>query len=148
MTVTMIPHTRQSVAFIRDITDMKLAEARLQELAFTDSLTGLPNRLRGLDNLNDMLAAAHQRQGALGVLLLDLDDFKLVNDSMGHAAGDVVLMEVGTRLARVLGPDETVARLGGDEFIIVTASQGGNEACAAVTMNSPRRSGWRMRKST
>ena len=132
MTVTMIPHTRQSVAFIRDITDMKLAEARLQELAFTDSLTGLPNRLRGLDSLNDMLAAAHQRQGALGVLLLDLDDFKLVNDSMGHAAGDVVLMEVGTRLARVLGPDETVARLGGDEFIIVTASQGGSEACAAL----------------
>lgn len=132
MTVTMIPHTRQSVAFIRDITDMKLAEARLQELAFTDSLTGLSNRLRGLDSLSDMLAAAHQRQGTLGVLLLDLDDFKLINDSMGHAAGDVVLMEVGTRLARVLGPDETVARLGGDEFIIVTAAQDASEACAAL----------------
>ncbi|NHZ46331.1 EAL domain-containing protein [Nitratidesulfovibrio liaohensis] len=128
MTVTMIPHTRQSVAFIRDITDMKLAEARLQELAFTDSLTGLANRLRGLETLDEMLAEARSRQQQLGVLLLDLDDFKLVNDSLGHAIGDVVLMEVGRRLAAVLGADDTVARLGGDEFIIVTAAPGGAES--------------------
>lgn len=132
MTVTMIPHTRQSVAFIRDITDMKLAEAQLQELAFTDSLTGLANRLRGLETLDGMLAHARRTEQPLGVLLLDLDDFKLVNDSMGHATGDVVLMEVGRRLLEVLGPDETVARLGGDEFIIVTAAPGGAEAHAEL----------------
>lgn len=132
MTVTMIPHTRQSVAFIRDITDIKQAEARLQELAFTDSLTGLANRLRGLETLDGMLAEARSNGQPLGVLLLDLDDFKLVNDSMGHATGDVVLMEVGRRLSAVLGPDETVARLGGDEFIIVTAAQGGAETHAEL----------------
>ncbi len=132
MTVTMIPHTRQSVAFIRDITDMKLAEARLQELAFTDSLTGLANRLRGLETLDGMLADARHAEQPLGVLLLDLDDFKLVNDSMGHATGDVVLMEVGRRLSEVLGSDERVARLGGDEFIIITAAPGGAEAHAEL----------------
>uniref|UniRef100_B8DPY6 Diguanylate cyclase/phosphodiesterase with PAS/PAC sensor(S) n=1 Tax=Nitratidesulfovibrio vulgaris (strain DSM 19637 / Miyazaki F) TaxID=883 RepID=B8DPY6_NITV9 len=132
MTVTMIPHTHQSVAFIRDITDMKLAEARLQELAFTDSLTGLPNRLRGLETLDDMLTEARRKAQPLGVLLLDLDDFKLVNDSMGHATGDVVLMEVGRRLGAVLDPDEAVARLGGDEFIIFTAARGGSEAHAEL----------------
>lgn len=122
-TVAMIPHSRQSVAFIHDISETKRTEARLEELAFTDALTGLPNRLRGLDTLTDMLATARLHGTALGVLLLDLDDFKLVNDSLGHAVGDTVLMEVGLRLCNALGPADALARLGGDEFIIITPAQ-------------------------
>lgn len=127
VTVALIPHTRQSIAFFLDITDMRRAEARLQELAFTDALTGLPNRLCALDRLKRTLESLRPHSGSLAVLLLDLDDFKIVNDSWGHAAGDVVLMEVGQRLASVLSTSEMVGRLGGDEFIIVSAVGAGEE---------------------
>ena len=121
VTVALIPGSRQSIAFLVDITDIKRAEAKLQELAYTDALTGLPNRLCALDRLSRTLETLRPDSGSLAVLLLDLDDFKIVNDSWGHAAGDVVLMEVGQRLASALTTSEMVGRLGGDEFIIVSA---------------------------
>jgi diguanylate cyclase (GGDEF)-like protein len=121
VTVALIPGSRQSIAFFVDITDIKRAEAKLQELAYTDALTGLPNRLCALDRLSRTLETLRPDSGSLAVLLLDLDDFKIVNDSWGHAAGDVVLMEVGQRLASALTTSEMVGRLGGDEFIIVSA---------------------------
>jgi diguanylate cyclase (GGDEF)-like protein/PAS domain S-box-containing protein len=127
VTVALIPHTRQSIAFFLDITDMRRAEAKLQELAFTDALTGLPNRLSAMDRLTRTLESLRPHSGSLAVLLLDLDDFKIVNDSWGHAAGDIVLMEVGQRLASVLTTSELVGRLGGDEFIIVSAVGAGEE---------------------
>jgi diguanylate cyclase (GGDEF)-like protein/PAS domain S-box-containing protein len=127
VTVALIPGTRQSIAFCVDITDIRRAEAKLHELAYTDALTGLPNRLCALDRLARTLDSLGPGSGDLAVLLLDLDDFKIVNDSWGHAAGDVVLMEVGQRLASTLSTSEMVGRLGGDEFIIVSAVGAGEE---------------------
>ena len=121
VTVALIPGTKQSVAFCVDITDIRRAEAKLHELAYTDALSGLPNRLCALDRLSRTLESLGPDSGKLAVLLLDLDDFKVVNDSWGHAAGDVVLMEVGQRLASALTSSEMVGRLGGDEFIIASA---------------------------
>lgn len=134
VTVALIPGTRQSIAFCVDITDIRRAEAKLHELAYTDALTGLPNRLCALDRLARTLDSLGPGSGDLAVLLLDLDDFKVVNDSWGHAAGDVVLMEVGQRLASTLSTSEMVGRLGGDEFIIVSAVGGGEEDWAGLAM--------------
>ncbi len=122
LTVAMIPRSQQSIAFLLDISDIKKAEWKLQELAYTDALTGLPNRLSSLERLSRTLQRLSADRDSLAVLLLDLDDFKIINDSWGHAAGDVVLMEVGLRLTSVLDSSEMVARLGGDEFIIVSAA--------------------------
>ncbi len=92
---------------------------RLIEAAVTDPLTGLPNRRLFSDRVNHALARRGRSPKALAVLLLDLDGFKLVNDSLGHAAGDEVLAAVGTRLRSCMRATDTVARLGGDEFAIL-----------------------------
>lgn len=120
LTVAMIPRSQQSIAFLLDITDIKRAEGKLHELAYTDALTGLPNRLSALDRLTRTLTRLDPESSSLAVYLLDLDDFKIINDSWGHAAGDIVLMEVGQRLLSVLDSSEMLARLGGDEFIVVS----------------------------
>lgn len=99
-----------------DITERKRLEARLHELAFHDPLTRLPNRRLLLDRLSHAVAAS-QRTGRRGALLfLDLDNFKSLNDTAGHAAGDRLLIEVAGRLKRHVREIDTVARLGGDEF--------------------------------
>ncbi|MGB4342083.1 MAG: EAL domain-containing protein [Moraxellaceae bacterium] len=103
----------------RDITARKAAEDQIQSLAFSDPLTGLPNRRLLIDRLKHALAATtrHQRQGAL--LLIDLDDFKTLNDTLGHDQGDLLLQQVASRLLACVRQSDTVARLGGDEFIIL-----------------------------
>ncbi len=96
------------------------AEQRLTHQAMHDVLTGLPNRLHLLDRLADAIAQAERGEIApFAVLFLDLDRFKLVNDSIGHAAGDRLLVEVAKRIVAQIGPDDMVARLGGDEFAIL-----------------------------
>ncbi|HIE5356097.1 TPA: bifunctional diguanylate cyclase/phosphodiesterase [Stenotrophomonas maltophilia] len=96
------------------------AEQRLTHQAMHDALTGLPNRLHLLDRLQDALVLARQEDGPVfAVLFLDLDRFKLVNDSIGHAAGDRMLVEVAKRIVSMAGPDDVVARLGGDEFAVL-----------------------------
>lgn len=103
-----------------DITKRKQAEERLLHDAFHDALTGLPNRALFMDRLGRSVQHAKRRGKYLfSVLFLDLDGFKLINDSLGHAAGDQLLLEVAKRLARCLRPGDTVARLGGDEFAIL-----------------------------
>jgi diguanylate cyclase (GGDEF)-like protein/PAS domain S-box-containing protein len=103
----------------RDITERKLAEAEIQRLAFYDELTGLPNRRLLMDRL-DRAANACARQGCHGALLfLDLDNFKAVNDTMGHEWGDRLLVQVGGRIGACVRATDTVARLGGDEFVVV-----------------------------
>jgi diguanylate cyclase (GGDEF)-like protein/PAS domain S-box-containing protein len=115
---------------LTDISDRKLAEARLVHEVLHDTLTGLPNRTLFLDRLD--LTLKQQRRDpkrTFAVLFLDLDGFKTINDSLGHAAGDELLIEFGKRLSMFLRPGDSVARLGGDEFaILLTDISGINEA--------------------
>jgi diguanylate cyclase (GGDEF)-like protein/PAS domain S-box-containing protein len=105
---------------IQDITDRKRAEQRLHYDAFHDVLTGLPNRALFMDHLKLAIARAQRhREQIFAVLYLDLDRFKIVNDSLGHTIGDQLLTGIAERLTKNLRPGDTVARLGGDEFTIL-----------------------------
>jgi diguanylate cyclase (GGDEF)-like protein/PAS domain S-box-containing protein len=103
----------------RDITDQKLLEAELVHQAFHDPLTGLPNRALFMDRVGHALARSNRLPASIAVLFLDLDNFKVVNDSLGHVLGDALLVAVGRRLASHVRPMDTVARLGGDEFTVL-----------------------------
>ena len=107
------------VLAVRDLTDRKKAEQRIQYLAHHDSLTGLPNRRLFQDRLAQAVSIAERTGHGLAVLSLDLDGFRAVNETLGHAGGDAVLVEVGNRLAACLRDSDTVARLDGDAFAIV-----------------------------
>jgi diguanylate cyclase (GGDEF)-like protein/PAS domain S-box-containing protein len=122
---------------LRDITDIMEAEDRLTRAALHDDLTGLPNRALLVDRLEAALTRSARDGREVGVLYCDLDGFKRVNDTAGHAAGDTVLLEVARRLNSVLRDDDTVARVGGDEFVIIVepwnrADVGGPAAAAEM----------------
>jgi diguanylate cyclase (GGDEF)-like protein/PAS domain S-box-containing protein len=102
-----------------DITDRKVAEERVRFLAHFDPLTGLPNRNLLHDRLSQALAGARRRQDKVAVLFLDLDQFKTVNDSLGHSVGDLLLQEVAKRLKAASRELDTVSRSGGDEFVLI-----------------------------
>lgn len=102
-----------------DVTSRKQAEERIQYLATRDALTGLPNRALLGDRAGQAILAAARSRGMLAVLLFDLDHFKLVNDSLGHPAGDALLRAVAERLQSTLRREDTLARLGGDEFVLL-----------------------------
>ncbi|PKM16404.1 MAG: hypothetical protein CVV12_02920 [Gammaproteobacteria bacterium HGW-Gammaproteobacteria-2] len=120
----------QRIRVMADISEQKFQAARIEQLAFYDSLTGLPNRALFLDRLDHSLDAA-RRHGLKGALLfLDLDRFKEINDSQGHAVGDLALVEVSRRFQRLLRKEETLARLGGDEFVLI--AEGANQETAAM----------------
>ncbi|WP_413203374.1 EAL domain-containing protein [Rhodospirillum sp. A1_3_36] len=108
------------VAVKDDITDWKNVEQELFHRANYDTLTGLPNRQFLMDRLTTALAVAQREGHGVAVLFMDLDRFKQVNDSMGHAAGDVLLKQAASRMAAVLRPQDTLGRLGGDEFLVVS----------------------------
>ena len=117
--------------FITDVTERKLAEEEVHRLAFYDSLTGLPNRRLLLDRLRQACATT-ARSGAHGALLfLDLDHFKMLNDTKGHEYGDHLLMQVAGRLSVSVREGDTVSRLGGDEFVVMLVGLGGDAAEAA-----------------
>ncbi len=109
----------QVVGVLRDITEAKTVEQRLQHSALHDELTGLPNRALLIDRLRGALIRSGHDRREISVLFCDLDGFKRVNDTAGHAAGDAVLIETARRLQGVLREGDTVARVGGDEFVIV-----------------------------
>jgi len=105
--------------FIRDITERKLIEDQVRQLAFHDALTQLPNRRLLTDRMQQAMAAS-QRSARFGaVMLLDLDNFKPLNDEHGHGAGDLLLKEVARRLLACVRASDTVARVGGDEFVVL-----------------------------
>jgi diguanylate cyclase (GGDEF)-like protein len=105
-----------TVITLRDVTERRRLERELTHQAYHDSMTGLPNRMLFHDRLQHALARAARDGSIVGVLFIDLDDFKIVNDTYGHAAGDRLLISVAQRLAGALRADDTAARLGGDEF--------------------------------
>jgi diguanylate cyclase (GGDEF)-like protein/PAS domain S-box-containing protein len=104
---------------VHDVTERKALQEEIERLAFHDPLTGLANRRLFLDRLNNALSRQLRTNRACGVLFLDLDDFKKVNDVLGHGAGDELLCRVADRLVASVRPADTVARLGGDEFAIL-----------------------------
>ncbi|TWI66386.1 PAS domain S-box-containing protein/diguanylate cyclase (GGDEF)-like protein [Pseudoduganella lurida] len=111
------------IGIIEDITAMKQRTTQLEHLVTHDPLTGLANRLLLRDRLEHAIGAAQRASEMVGVVLLDLNKFKEINDTMGHAAGDQVLKQVAQRLQSALRETDTVARLGGDEFVLVLAGQ-------------------------
>ncbi len=104
---------------VQDITERKTAEEQVQRLAYYDSVTGLANRTLLQDRLGQALASARRSGEKVGLLFLDLDHFKTINDSLGHSIGDLVLREVADRLRKWSREQDTVARFGGDEFVVV-----------------------------
>jgi diguanylate cyclase (GGDEF)-like protein/PAS domain S-box-containing protein len=102
-----------------DITERKQAEEKIQYMATHDALTGLPNRLMFSQMLNRAIQSAKRNQRQFAVLFIDLDRFKIINDTLGHEAGDQLLQEIGARLKQTLRAADLAARLGGDEFIIL-----------------------------
>ncbi|MEY3018741.1 MAG: hypothetical protein RL336_1876 [Pseudomonadota bacterium] len=114
---------RNMVAIHTDITEQKLAYADMIHQAQYDSLTGLPNRALLLDRLGQMLRNAKRNSSQVAVLFLDLDDFKKINDSLGHELGDELLVEVGRRLKVIVRNQDTIGRLGGDEFLVLLDGQ-------------------------
>jgi diguanylate cyclase (GGDEF)-like protein/PAS domain S-box-containing protein len=104
---------------VRDITERRKAEEIIKKLAYHDSLTGLPNRRLFSDRLNMALKYVDRNESMLAVMMIDLDRFKEVNDSMGHLVGDMLLKAVGKRLTELVRTSDTIARMGGDEFMVL-----------------------------
>ncbi|HEY0514593.1 MAG TPA: EAL domain-containing protein [Thermoanaerobaculia bacterium] len=122
-----------AVLIARDIRARKRAESQIAYQACHDALTGLPNRMLFNDRLTQALARARRHGGRLAVLFLDLDQFKVVNDTLGHAAGDRLLVEIAGRLQETVRASDTVARVGGDEFtFLLTGVAGGADAARAA----------------
>jgi diguanylate cyclase (GGDEF)-like protein/PAS domain S-box-containing protein len=117
---TVTPLSQESVVFVgRDITERKALEEQLAYQALHDPLTELPNRVLFTDRLQHALSRAKRRQQAVAIMFMDLDNFKVVNDSLGHQTGDRLLKAVSMRISKFLRPEDTVARLGGDEFVFL-----------------------------
>lgn len=117
---------------VRDVTVRRQTEEAIRALAYYDPLTGLPNRLLALDRLGEAIERARRNRQMLAVMLVDLDRFKLVNDSLGLRTGDALLRAVAERLRATLRRSDTVARPGGDEFLLVLHGIAGAEAAARV----------------
>ncbi|NUR71385.1 MAG: EAL domain-containing protein [Hamadaea sp.] len=113
------PAVQGIVVTLRDVTEQRRLERELTHRAYHDALTGLPNRALFAERLQQSLAHADQNLTVVGVLLLDLDDFKIVNDTLGHDLGDELLIGVSHRLAELLRHRDMAARLGGDEFAVI-----------------------------
>ena len=117
---------------IEDVTQRRAVQRQLVHLARHDALTGLPNRTFLYDSLQEALARAEEEQLIVSLLLLDIDYFKNVNDTLGHTAGDALLREFAARLAKCVRPGDTVGRLGGDEFAVIVLTPANSNGAADV----------------
>jgi diguanylate cyclase (GGDEF)-like protein/PAS domain S-box-containing protein len=116
----------------RDVTQRKATEKQLEYQAYYDALTGLPNRLLFRDRIINAIGQARRNQRGIAVMYLDLDNFKHVNDGLGHSTGDALLAEVAVRLQGCIRASDTISRLGGDEFTILLNDTAGADAVAGV----------------
>jgi diguanylate cyclase (GGDEF)-like protein/PAS domain S-box-containing protein len=134
LTVSEMPaeDERLFIAVVRDVTERKRVERELTRLAFHDPLTNLPNRALFMDRLQHALDRATRQGRPIAVMFLDLDNFKVVNDSLGHKAGDQLLVHVSQRLVGCLRSADTAARLGGDEFTVLLEDLTGPEDALVV----------------
>jgi len=138
ISVSGVPIHDEAGAFLgyrgvgRDVTDRKTAENRIHFLAMHDSLTGLPNRAAFSELLDLAIRSAQRRQRRLAVLFIDVDRFKLINDTLGHEAGDVLLKALSLHLKECLRSSDVVARLGGDEFVVLLPEVNEPEEVATV----------------
>ena len=120
------------VTVCEDVSQLKEARSRMEELAYVDSLTGLANRLLFRDRLEQVLKGLSRTDTSAALLYLDLDEFKRINDSMGHDVGDALLMKVAETLRQCVRHQDTVARMGGDEFVILLTDIDGMSGASAV----------------
>jgi diguanylate cyclase (GGDEF)-like protein/PAS domain S-box-containing protein len=120
------------ISVIEDITPRKAAEARIQYLATHDALTGLPNRVLFTETLARAVETARANNKQCALIFIDLDRFKIVNDSLGHDAGDQLLKEVAQRIRRCVGPSDVTARFGGDEFVVLLSQAPDRPTAAAA----------------
>jgi len=120
------------ISVVEDISDRKLAEARVEYLATHDEMTGLPNRTMFGQLVGRAIESAHRYGRSFAVLFIDLDRFKIINDSLGHEAGDALLKEMASRFRQCLRGSDVVARLGGDEFVVLVDEVGEASQAAAV----------------
>jgi len=121
-----------AVVLLEDITERRKAEARITHLARYDELTGLPNRVNFRDEIERLLAVPHDAEQLSALLFVDLDQFKQVNDTLGHPCGDQLLCAVADRLRAMLRPEDFVARFGGDEFVVFQQNIKSNEEAAGL----------------
>jgi diguanylate cyclase (GGDEF)-like protein/PAS domain S-box-containing protein len=123
------------VVTVQDITEQQQAEDTIRRLAFYDMLTGLPNRVLFYERLYSEIARARRQKKRFGLMIMDIDLFKKINDTYGHHAGDNALKEVGQRLDSLLRETDTAARLGGDEFAFILPDVGNNESMLRIARN-------------
>ncbi len=128
------------VAIVRDITERKVTEQRIRHMAHHDDLTGLPNRSLIRDRLDQAILHAQRRGRCVAVAFIDLDGFKLVNDGLGHNAGDELLKVVGARMAGCVRREDTLGRFGGDEFVIILADLADNPMALTPLLEKVRQS--------
>ena len=133
--ITYLADNTQIIAIVRDITEQHQASELIKKHALYDTLTGLPNRFLSLDRLSQMLTEAERTNEKTAVLFLDLDDFKKVNDSLGHEVGDKLLVESAIRLSKIVRKEDTIGRLGGDEFILLLRGLTDNENVLSIVEN-------------
>ena len=137
-----VGETTQYVASFTDITATKAAQERIEFLAYHDPLTNLPNRLLGLDRIGQAIAHGERHGTQMALLLMDLDRFKLVNDSYGHSAGDRLLQAVADRLRQAVRQEDSLCRLSGDEFLMVLFevqdNHGVSTKCEAILQDLSR----------
>ena len=136
MSISSVKNERNQISHFvtvcEDVSQLKEARLRMEELAYVDSLTGLANRLLFRDRLEQALKALTRTKTSAALLYLDLDEFKRINDSMGHDVGDALLMKVAETLRQCVRHQDTVARMGGDEFVILLTDIDGMSGASAV----------------